>query len=198
MPLYITYMFLSLSAPVASAPDLLMLNSRSRGPAVRQLQRNLNARLEQLDMLSHVSVEMNGLFDRDTLLAVKYLQSVSGMPVNGVVDEPTKRFIEQGTAALKMLKRGSMGTQVRAVQRTLIAAQIEIVADSYFGEFTELGIKRYQQSLKLIDSGVVDAQTWESVVRSRLKSLPCIALLPNPYSVGRWLNSKGTAANDKL
>ena len=188
MPLYITSMF-SLFSSVASAPDLHMLNSRSRGPAVRQLQRNLNARLEQLDMLPHISVEIDGLFDCDTLLAVKYLQSVSGLPVNGLVDEPTKRFIEQGTSALKMLKRGSMGTQVRAVQQTLIAAQIEIVADSYFGEFTELGIKRYQQSLQLVDSGVVDAQTWESVVRSRLKSLPCIALLPNLYSAGRLLNS---------
>ena len=179
----------SLFSSVASAPDLHMLNSRSRGPAVRQLQRNLNARLEQLDMLPHISVEIDGLFDCDTLLAVKYLQSVSGLPVNGLVDEPTKRFIEQGTSALKMLKRGSMGTQVRAVQQTLIAAQIEIVADSYFGEFTELGIKRYQQSLQLVDSGVVDAQTWESIVRSRLKSLPCIALLPNLYSAGRLLNS---------
>ena len=186
-------MLFSSSVSVASAPSIYMLNSSSRGPAVKQLQRNLNARLEQLGMLSHISVEIDGIFDSDTLLAVKYLQSASGLPVNGRVCESTRRFIERGFPALRTLKLGSTGTQVRAVQRTLNAAQIEVVADSHFGEFTELGVKRYQQSLNLADSGVVDTPTWENIVRSRLKSVPCIALLPNPYSIGQLVGFREVA-----
>lgn len=175
-----------------------MLIPSSQGPAIKQLQRNLNARLDQLDMLIHISVQVNGIFDSDTLLAVKYLQSVGGLSVDGRINEPTKRFVEQGTSALDVLKIGSRGNQVRAVQRTLIAHDIEIVADGHFGEFTELGVKRYQQGLNLIDDGVVAAQTWRNIVRSRLRSVPCIALLPNPYSIAQLASSEKTATNGKL
>ena len=160
-----------------------MLTSSSQGPAIRQLQRNINARFEQLNMLAHSSVQVTGAFDSNTLLAVKYLQCLGGLQVDGRVNEPTQRFIEQGIPALEKLFIGSTGTAVRAVQRTLMAAQITAVADGKFGQFTELGVKRYQQSLGLTDDGIVGVKTWEKIVRSRLTTVPCIALLPNPYSI---------------
>lgn len=162
-----------------------MLTSSSHGPAIKQLQRHLNARLEQLDMLAHSAVQVTGVFDGDTLLAVKYLQCLGGLPVDGRVNEPTQRFIEQGISALQTLSIGSKGTAVRAVQRSLMTAQISVVADGKFKQFTELGVKRYQQSFGLVDDGIVGPKTWEKIVRSRLKTIPCIALLPNPYSVSQ-------------
>ena len=162
-----------------------MLTSSSQGPAIRHLQRHLNVRLEQLDMLAHSSVQITGVFDSETLLAVKYLQCLVGLPVDGRVNEPTQRFIEQGVSTLKTLSVGSTGTAVRAVQRTLISAQISVVADGKFGQLTELGVKRYQKSLGLTDNGLVETKTWEKIVRSRLKTIPCIVLLPNPYSVAQ-------------
>lgn len=160
-----------------------MLTSSSQGPAIRHLQRHLNVRLEQLDMLAHSSVQITGVFDSETLFAVKYLQCLVGLPVDGRVGEPTQRFIEQGVPALKTLMVGSTGTTVRAVQKTLVSARITVVADGNFGQFTELGVKRYQKSLGLTDDGVVGTKTWEKIVRSRLRTIPCIALLPNPYSI---------------
>ena len=162
-----------------------MLTSSSQGPAIKYLQRHLNVRLEQLNMLAHSSVQVTGVFDDDTLLTVKYLQCLIGLPVDGRVNEPTQRFIEQGVSALEALSVGCTGTAVRAVQRSLIAAQILVVADGKFGQFTELGVKRYQKSLGLTDDGIVRTKTWEKIVRSRLKTIPCIALLPNPYSVSQ-------------
>ena len=134
-------------------------------------------------MLAHSAVPITSVFDGDTLLAVKYLQCLVGLPVDGRVNNLTQQFIEQGVLALEALSVGSAGTAVCAVQRTLVAAKIGVVADGRFGQFTELGVKRYQQNLGLLEDGVVGAQTWEKIVRSRLKTIPCIALLPNPYSV---------------
>ena len=174
-----------------------MLTSSSQGPAIKRLQHSLNARIEQLDMLQHISVQINGIFDGDTLLAVKYLQSASGLPVDGRVNEPTERFIEEGVSALEVLAVGSVGTQVRAVQRSLLMAQITVVDDGKFGAFTELGVKRYQQNAGLVEDGVVAAKTWDEIVRSRLKNIPCTALLPNPYSVTLTAYSEQSALNGK-
>lgn len=174
-----------------------MLTSSSQGPAIKRLQRSLNVRIEQLDMLKHISVQVNGIFDGDTLLAVKYLQSVSGLPVDGRVNELTERFIEEGVSALEPLTIGSIGTQVRAVQRSLLMAQITVAADGKFGDFTALGVKRYQQSVGLVEDGVVAAKTWDKIVRSRLKNIPCIALLPNPYSVTQSTHSEQSTLNGR-
>lgn len=162
-----------------------MLTYSSQGPAVRQLQNNLNARLKQLNMLVYSSVEVTGIFDDDTLLAVKYFQCLGGLPVDGRVSEPTQRFIEQGVLALQKLSVGSTGTAVRAVQRTLMITQPSLVADGKFGYSTETSVKRYQRSLGLVDDGIVGTKTWEKIVRSRLTTIPCIALLPNPYSIAQ-------------
>lgn len=162
-----------------------MLTPRSQGSAVKQLQRNINRRFEQFDMLSDISVAVNGIFDGETFLAVKYLQCVAGLSVDGRVSDRTQAFIEQGAAGLSTLSIGSMGTSVLAVQRTLIDANITVLADGLFGQFTELGVRRYQQNLGLVSDGLVRVETWEAVVRSRLKTVPCIALLPNPYDLSK-------------
>ena len=162
-----------------------MLTFRSQGSAIKQLQRNLNRRFEQLDMLWDISVTVNGVFDSETLLAVKYLQCVAGLSVDGRVSDRTQAFIEQGAAGLDILSIGSKGTSVAAVQHTLIDANITVLVDGVFGQFTELGVRRYQQNLGLVSDGIVRVETWEAVVRSRRKNVPCIALLPNPYDLSK-------------
>ena len=162
-----------------------MLTFGSQGAAVKQLQRSLNARLDQLKMHSDILTQTNGVFDEQTLLTVKYLQCASGLPVDGRVSDRTQTFIDQGTAGLETLSIGSTGTQVAAVQQALVAAQITVLVDGKYGQFTELGVRRYQQNLGLVSDGIVKLETWEQIVRSRLKSIPCIALLPDPYSASR-------------
>lgn len=162
-------------------PGYKVLNLGSQGPTVRQLQRDLNTRFEQLGILETISVMADGRFGPETLVSIKYLQCIGGLPVNGRVEERTLAFIEEGIIGLPMLAFGSSGTSVLAVQQAILQAQVRVLKDGDFGPFTERGVKIYQQKLGLLVDGIVGPQTWERIVRSRLKGLPCAALLPNPY-----------------
>ncbi|MGB7247897.1 MAG: peptidoglycan-binding domain-containing protein, partial [Phormidesmis sp.] len=84
----------------------MMLKIGSQGSAVRQLQRALNARFKQLGILSVFSLRVDGVFGVETLAAVKYLQCVCGLPVNGRVDNGTGAFITRGGAGLERLYMG--------------------------------------------------------------------------------------------
>ncbi len=159
----------------------MTLTAGSRGSAVRQLQHSLNLRFQQLGILSGMSVRVDGYFGPETLASVKYLQCVCGLPVDGRVCDRTLAFITQGAAGLPALSMGSTGTQVAAVQQTLLAVQIRVVSDGVFGELTAQAVKVYQSELGLSASGVIGRETWEVIVRSRLDGLPCVALLPNLY-----------------
>lgn len=167
-----------------------VLTMGAKGSAVRMLQGQLNLRFEAFGLMRSMSVVVDGVFGPKTLTAVKYLQCVGGFPVNGQVDRATRRFIGQGVAGLPQLsakdtQTQSMRTCVAAVQRTLLAAGVlaaggSVVVDGRFGPQTTAALKEYQQQMGLNASGVVDVATWEKVVRSRLTTLPCAALLPNP------------------
>lgn len=159
----------------------MTLTAGSRGSAVRQLQHSLNLRFQQLGILSGMSVRVDGYFGPETLASVKYLQCVCGLPVDGRVCDRTWAFITQGAAGLHTLSMGSTGTQVAAVQQTLLAVQIRVVSDGVFGELTAQAVKVYQHGLGLSASGMVGQETWEVIVRSRLDGVPCVALLPNLY-----------------
>lgn len=166
---------------IAVFPGYKVLNLGSHGPTVRQLQRNLNKRFEQLNILSTFSVLADGSFGPETLIAVKYLQCISGLPVNGKVDKRTSAFITEGVIGLETLSIGSHGTGVLAVQQAILKAQVRVIKDGQFGAITERGVKLYQQKSGLVVDGIVGPHTWDKVVRSRLNDLPCAALLPNPY-----------------
>ncbi|MEM6596887.1 MAG: peptidoglycan-binding protein [Cyanobacteria bacterium P01_C01_bin.69] len=158
-----------------------VLHIGSQGPVVRHLQRNLNARLESLGVISLMSVLVDGSFGQETLGAVKYLQCVGGMPVNGRVDEASWQFIEQGALGLPVLTLNSESTYVTAVQTTVADAGLSLQIDGFYGEQTKAAVEAYQQKMGLMVSGRVGFETWQRIVRSRLTDLPCAALLPNPY-----------------
>ncbi|MEL6552324.1 MAG: peptidoglycan-binding protein [Cyanobacteria bacterium J06621_11] len=162
-----------------------VLTIGAKGSTVRALQRQLNMRIEALGLMSSMSVAVDGVFGRKTLTAVKYLQCVGGFPVNGQVDESTMLFITQGAAGLPKLSSGDARTRmlrtcVAAVQRTMWVTGVSVVVDGCFGPQTTAALEVYQQQMGLPVSGVVDGATWEMIVRSRLTTLPCAALLPNP------------------
>lgn len=166
---------------IAVFPGYKVLNLGSQGPTVRQLQRDLNARFKQFGILETISVLADGRFGIETLTAIKYLQCIAGLPVNGRVEERTLAFIEDGVTGLPILALGSSGTSVLAVQQAILQAQVRVLKDGDFGLFTERGVHIYQQKLGLVVDGIVGPQTWAKIVRSRLDGLPCAALLPNPY-----------------
>ena len=161
-----------------------MLHLGSQGPTVRQLQRSLNARFEQLNVISDISVQVDGTFGLETLASVKYLQCIGGLPVNGEVEARTLAFLTRGVAGLETLALGSFGTGVLAVQQVILQmqVQVQILEDGRFGPLTARGVRSYQQKSALLVDGIVGPHTWGKIVRSRLKTHPCAALLPNPYA----------------
>ena len=166
---------------IAVTPVANVLTLRSKGSTVRQLQRNLNNRFEALGIISTMAVFIDGFFGPETLNAVKYLQCIGGLPVNGRVCDVVWDFAEHGVTALPVLSLGSDSTNVLAVQQVVLKEGMRVLPDGRFDKTTEQAVKAYQQKLGLVVDGVVGPQTWETVVRSRLTGLPCAALLPNPY-----------------
>jgi hypothetical protein len=68
---------------------------------------------------------------------------------------------------LNVLKSGSKGEDVRAVQRLLIAAGFSCGtagADGEFGSGTAAAVKRYQSSHALTADGVVGSKTWSKLL----------------------------------
>lgn len=154
------------------------LRPGDQGLSVRQMQENLNRRFEQLNITSLVSVSVDGHFGPETLNAVKYAQCIAGLTVDGIVGPRTLGFIEQGADGLKILRIGSQGSGVVAVQRAILLAQIRIEIDGIFGPDTEARLKRYQTIFSLEADGIVGPKTWDLIVGTRLGGLPCAALLP--------------------
>ncbi|MEL6470752.1 MAG: peptidoglycan-binding protein [Cyanobacteria bacterium J06623_4] len=166
---------------IAVSPAHVVLTIGSKGSAVRQLQRLLNLRLQALEMTDVISVFVDGVFGRETLTAVKYLQCVGGFPVNGRVGDGLMTFLTAGARGLPVMSLGSRSTGVLAVQQAILRARISVLPDGEFGPRTEQAVKTYQEQMGLLADGIVGPQTWDRVVRSRLMELPCLSLLPNPY-----------------
>ena len=59
---------------------------------------------------------------------------------------------------MKLLKRGSKGNDVKAVQTAL-----KIEADGIFGVITEFAVKAFQRDHNLVVDGIVGDQTWASL-----------------------------------
>ena len=128
-----------------------VLKQGSTGTAVKVLQRGLGG------------LVVDGSFGSLTLAAVKKFQLAKGLTVTGVVDTKTWNAVERKVHPLlpywgTVLKRGSTGTAVVALQRAL-----RITADGSFGPMTEAAVKAVQLNAKLTQTGVVGTLTWKAV-----------------------------------
>ena len=123
----------------------------SNGAAVKVLQRGLGG------------LVVDGSFGSKTLAAVKAFQTSRKLSVTGVVDAKTWAALELKVHPLlphwgTVLKRGSKGTAVVALQKAL-----RITADGSFGPKTEAAVKALQKTAKLTQTGVVGTVTWKAV-----------------------------------
>lgn len=166
---------------MTTALSFRTLHLHTQGPAVRRLQANINQRFRALgiDNIISFSLKVDGWFGKKTAASVKYLQCAAGLPVTGKVTEQTEAFIHQGIRGIETLSLGSTGTSVCALKQVLTSCgHAHLPLDGCFETQTELAVKAYQRQQGLVEDGVVGEMTWERVVRSRLHSLPCIALFP--------------------
>ena len=70
-----------------------------------------------------------------------------------------------GTGSVRVLKFGSVGEDVRRIQRALNAASpdAQVPVNGVFGVATETAVKAYQSRLDLPAGGVLDSATWAAL-----------------------------------
>jgi peptidoglycan hydrolase-like protein with peptidoglycan-binding domain len=120
-----------------------MLKMGSRGDAVRALQRALG-------------ITADGIFGPQTRRAVRAFQSRHGLIVDGIVGPQTRGALarERGGGSSGLLKMGSRGEGVAALQRAL-----GIPADGIFGPQTKRAVRAFQSRRGLIVDGIAGPQT---------------------------------------
>lgn len=131
---------------------------------------------------------VTGVFDKNTLRALKSFQKVVGLRVSGVVDAPTAKVLKVSTDATTttiapvattvaptttlpavvypltvdtLPVRGAKGASVLAVQKALVIAGISVKGgvDGMFGSGTTSSLAAFQGAKGLPTTGLLDAST---------------------------------------
>jgi peptidoglycan hydrolase-like protein with peptidoglycan-binding domain len=149
----------------------------ARGDAVKQLQQQLIAAGFAM------GGGADGIFGALTANALRAFQQSAGLEATRVADDATLSALAQraaggggGTPAttspLLGLQLGARSDAVKQLQQALINAGVPVRggADGAFGVNTQSALKRYQQTLGLSASGVVDDATVNALAQGRTVS----------------------------
>lgn len=132
-----------------------LLHRGSTGAAVIEVQRLLAYRGIYTDA-------MDGVFDLPLETAVKAFQHRVFLKEDGIVADLTWQALYTGAPVnMPVLKRGSREPAVVMLQKVLKAAGYYYDAiNSELDESTELALRSFQRSNRLIDDGIVGDITW--------------------------------------
>jgi hypothetical protein len=130
----------------------------SRGPAVQAAQCLLRRH-------GWTRAPITGSYDARTVAAVKKAQRKVGLKVTGKLDRRTwTALLARGTDPV--VKVGSTGNRVRALQRALTAALGKRVkVDGAFSRKTAKAVTKYQRKQGLPATGVVTDEVWDLLRR---------------------------------
>jgi peptidoglycan hydrolase-like protein with peptidoglycan-binding domain len=138
----------------ADAQALPTLHHGDRGGSVRKLQRALH-------------LDVDGVFGRGTLHAVKRFQRRHGMTADGVVGGGTWRMIRRSLhRRARVATAGGGGGRVRTRGASVRALQLGLrvsPADGVFGPATSRAVKAFQREHGLTADGVVGPATWAAL-----------------------------------
>lgn len=154
--------------------------------AVRTIQLRLNRISNNYPAIPKI-YPVNGVYDQDTVNAVRKFQQVFGLTPDGIVGKATwyriaylytaiAQLAELTSEGVRLedvtdifppyLKRGDKGDYVRIVQYYLSAIatfygnQPAVKLDGDFGPLTEQAVRIFQQNYGLTPDGIVGAKTW--------------------------------------
>ena len=133
-------------------------------PRVEALQSLLNAS----DPLQS-PLRVDGNFGPGTRAALLRFQASQGLDPKGATDEKTWKAlaglgVRSGPGEPQILMIGDTGPKVAALQKALnlsVAPTPLLKADGNFGPETRDALRQFQCASKLVDTGVVDRQTWQ-------------------------------------
>ena len=180
----------------------------SFGEDVRTIQRQLNRIGRNYPAVSP-TLELNGLFDADTELAVKNFQSIFNLTKDGVVGKSTWYRIKSIYNAVKgiselqsegitseelqrlfpeVLRLGDTGIGVKSLQYYLavVAYFNDFIPtasiDGVFGESTRSAVEAFQRSEGLTADGIVGRETWNALVSRYDQILASLPDEPGEYA----------------
>jgi peptidoglycan hydrolase-like protein with peptidoglycan-binding domain len=152
------------------------LHPGSTGYAVTQLQQAINARLGVLGAPGSLLLFADGDYGPKTTKAVKYIQCVSFLSVDGMVGPITWAYLCNGEISLPVLQE--FGTphaaMTQEIQRILKYDGFYTGAlDGVFGSNTKAAVMAYQGASSLFPDGIVGANTWMKLVLRKVSGGSC-------------------------
>lgn len=196
------------NAPVAQIEESYPgepLRVGDAGNSVKIIQTQLNRISRNYPAIPKIAEE-NGVFGLDTEEAVRKFQQIFGLAQSGEVDKSTWYKIKQYYVGVKnlsdllsegisiseaqvpfatQLREGSQGIGVRTIQYYLNiiayfnSALPSLPLDGVFGPETTAAVRQFQQYYGLPVTGVVNANTWNTMNRIYSET---VEFLPQGYS----------------
>jgi peptidoglycan hydrolase-like protein with peptidoglycan-binding domain len=173
---------LSMAGPAAAAsPSYQTQSLGNRGTNVYAIQLLLRDR--------GIAVQLTGVFDAQTVSAVKAVETSLGLPADGIVDSKLWPLL------VPRLQLGAHGDGVRALQKELNEKRsARLPTDGSFGTQTRSAVLAFQRHMGIEQSGVAGAVTWRALLWHF--ELPTFGSSTNlcDYTVGNGPANWGTSA----
>jgi SpoIID/LytB domain protein len=142
-------------------PMAVPMTQGERGEPVKVLQSALNA---ALGLKKRQRLAADGVFGKGTTNAVTKFEETVGLPVDGIADEQVIAALGIDHTTLT-LGRGSRQASVVSIQKALAnVLKVKVRPDGSFGSGTDRLVKRFQKSVGLKATGVVDRTTWMALL----------------------------------
>ena len=147
--------------PESVLPLAVPLIVGNRGEPVSQLQAALNT---ALGLKRKQKLSTDGNYGKGTAGAVSKIEELNGLPVDGLADATVLSLLGLDPTTFK-LSQNSRHTSVATAQTALARVlKIKMKADGIFGSGTAKQLKRFQKSVGLKQTGVIDRTTWLSLL----------------------------------
>jgi peptidoglycan hydrolase-like protein with peptidoglycan-binding domain len=109
-------------------------------------------------------MKIDGVFGKGTAAWVSQLETNNGFAVDGIADDAVLAVlgIDPSTITLKLgTKHATVATAQTALARVL---KVKVKADGVFGSGTLRLVKRFQKTVGLKQSGVINHETWMALL----------------------------------
>ncbi len=128
-----------------------------RGENVKQLQTALNVALA---LPKKKRIATDGVFGKGTAAAVATIETNNALPVDGIADDAVLAILGIDPTTVRLstgTKHATVATAQTALSRVM---KVKVRADGIYGSGTTRLVKRFQKSVGLKQTGVIDRTTW--------------------------------------
>ena len=132
-----------------------------RGDNVSLLQSQLNT---YFNLPKKKRMKVDGVFGKSTAAWVSQLETNNGLPIDGIADTAVLEVlsIDPSVITLKVgMKHATIATAQTALARVL---KVKVKADGVFGSGTLRLVKRFQKTVGLKQTGVINHETWMALL----------------------------------